>query len=242
MKDKLYYNFVNALIAVGILSIPVSLLFYILFEAKIIESYINHFNILVTGVAICILSFVLHFMLTRTSSYKRISWMYKEVNETIFELTLGENIDVSLANKVIELGFRENDLPGFTKVYINEQFLQNGKIFSKVIYLADNNEKPFILIKELDTILRKYYSDNNINVEAITGIVCFKVEGNKAEKYKTVKDYFNYDASKNIVSQFVLCAADVKNKLIYFNNDNFSGKRTIPLRMITDVFGKERNI
>lgn len=241
MKNKIYYNCVNALIAIGILSIPVSILFYILFESKIIESYINPFNILVAGVVTCILSFVVHFILTKTSAYKRIGLMYKEAHDIDFELTLEGEIESSLDKKMSGLSYRKNDLPGFKNVYINEQLLQNGKRFSRVIYLTDFNDKPFKLTGQLDTIIRKYYSDNSIEVEGITGVVCFKAEGKKAGKYKMIKDYFNYDTAKNIVSQFVLCAVDTKEKLIYFNNDNITGKRTIPLRMITDILGKERN-
>ncbi|NLN04871.1 MAG: hypothetical protein GX166_08670 [Clostridiaceae bacterium] len=235
MKDKFYYNFVNSLIAVGILSIPVSILVYILFEKGVVVTYFNNFVVLVIGVVVCILSFVLHFVLSKTYGYKKVMWKYKEENE--IELPF-DNLSEGFGKSLKDLGFHVVSLPDLIDVFVLEEPLKDG-LYIKAAFCVKEEEFDLKKVRNVENTLTRYYFDNDMAIKAITGICCVvldEVTKRKVEKYKQVKDYFNYNEPKDVVVQIAFCAADLHSKKIYFNSENITGKRNIPILLINDIF------
>ena len=238
MKDKLYYNFVNSLLGLGIIALPISVLIYILFEKKIVVTYMNHFNVLVIGAAVCILSFLLHFILTRSYGYKKVMLKYKEENN--LKLSITGDIFEGIKVKMGEMGYHLVSLPNLFDLYVQEEPLKDSRLYVKVVALLKEETSRKVL-KEAESTLIKYYEDNNINIEAITGVVGVVFEGvtkKQIERYEEARDYFNYNSDKDIVIQIALCAVDIQESLVYFNSDNVTGKRLIPIKMINDIFGE----
>jgi len=235
VKDKFYYNFVNSLIAVGILSIPVSILVYILFEKGVVVTYFNNFVVLVIGVVVCILSFVLHFVLSKTYGYKKVMWKYKEENE--IELPF-DNLSEGFGKSLKDLGYHVVSLPDLFDVFVLEEPLKDG-LYIKAAFCVKEEEFNLKKVRSLENTLTRYYLDNDMAIKAITGICCVVLDGvnkRKVDKYKQVRDYFNYNESKDIVAQIAVCAADLHNRKVYFNSENITGKRNIPILLINDIF------
>lgn len=235
MKDKFYYNFVNSLLAVGILSIPVSILVYILFERGVIVTYFNNFAVLVVGLAVCVLSFIMHFLLSKSYGYKKVMWKYKEENE--LELPF-DNVSEGFGKSMKDMGYHVVSLPELFDVFVLEEPLKDG-LYIKVAFCVKEEDYDLKKIKSIENTLTRYYLEINMDIKAITGICCIElgiVSNRKVDKYKQVRDYFNYNESKDVVTQIAFCATDMKNRKVYFNSDNITGKRSIPIMMINDIF------